>query len=173
MENAKILRKLCYLPLFYLSLKDSSSKESSHPVTKSAYLLQQKIKCFSIKGGIWRACFIQKQGHPRVKHGRNRKQDCGLRGRGNRLLGLGPRERLQPPAFSYYGHQGSSRIEAKQALQFSNLELTNSQRRSLKKIRHDEIQVSQMILLMGEKKRPMLHIRRRKRANFGQSPSGH
>jgi len=37
------------------------------------------------------------------------------------------------PAFNYYRHQGSSRIEAKQALQFSNLELTNSQCISLKK----------------------------------------
>lgn len=79
---------------------------------------------------------------------------CGLRSHpGNRLLGvLAVVSNWSLPAFSYYRHQGSSRIEAKQALQFSNLELTNSQRISLKKICHNEIQASQVIFLMGEKK---------------------
>lgn len=90
---------------------------------------------------------------------------------GNRLLGalaLLSGWSLSPPAIVA---QGSSRLEAKQALQFSNLELTNSQFISFKKTYcHNEIQVSQMIFLMEqEKKRPILGIRR-KQANFGQSP---
>lgn len=118
---------------------------------------------------------FKKQGQQGVKHRRNRNKVCRLCSHpGNRLLGvLATVGDWSLPAFSYSRHQGSSRIEAKQALQFSNLELTNSQCISLKKkIRHNEIQVSQMIFLMG-KQRPMFYIGRRKKANFGQSPSGH
>lgn len=88
------------LLLFYLSLKDSSSIDKVYTLlhTKSTYLLQEKIKCMSVKCGIWLACFIKKQGQQRVKHRRNRNKVCGLCSHpGNRLLGCSRRsERLEP-----------------------------------------------------------------------------
>lgn len=137
--------------------------------TKCAYFLRENIKCTYRSVGFGRAnkeLSTEETGTKCVDTVATQRTDWGCSGFS---------EWLEPPASSYCRHQGSSRLEAKQALQFSNLELTNRQHKSLKKAKtcHNEIQVSQMIFLMGKKKSPRLCIRRRKKANFGQSPLGH
>lgn len=103
--------------------------------TNPLNLFQEKTKYTYIKMGFGRQVSLRNRANKELNYRRNRNQVCGLCSHSeNRLLGvLALVSAWSQPAFSYYRYQGFSRIEAMQALQFSNLELTNSQYISLKK----------------------------------------